>query len=129
MIRASHPTTIEVTKDPELTLSGDCIIGVSADRGLADISAEMKAALAGDSRTIKITLEANGDTFVFCAWGDPRLSLASRKDLVIRRSSYICDRTLAVRADVAAKDIPRRLVHNLRDPNCRGTLKIELQKR
>ncbi len=77
---------------------------------------------------MKVTLEAAGLSFGFVARGDPRLTLSSKKDVVIRRSSYICDRTLAVMADIAAKDIPRRIVHNLTDSKCRGRLEIEVEK-
>ena len=40
-----------------------------------------------------------------------------QEDIVVRRSSYVCGRTLAVKADKAARDLSRRLVEKLRDPN------------
>lgn len=128
MIKATHPTTLEVTKDDHVSSRGDCIVGVSADRSLVDLAEEMKAAIRTDGHNVKITLEAAGDSFEFAAKGDPRLTLSSKRDVVIRRSSYACDRTLAVLAAVAAKDIPRRIIHKLRDSNCRGRLEIEMEK-
>lgn len=127
MIRATHPTTLEVTKDHHLTSRGDCIVGTSADRGLADLPDEMKRAIRSDARRVRMTLETAGHSFKFAARGDPRLSLSSEKDIVVRRSLYTCDRTLAVLANVAARDIPRKIVHSLRDANCFGTLKIEVE--
>jgi len=34
----------------------------------------------------------------------------------VRKSSYVCSRTLAVKANKAAKDLSRRLVEELRNP-------------
>jgi hypothetical protein len=127
MIRATHPTTLEVTKDDQLTSRGDCIVGISADRGLADLPDEIKRAIRSDAHRVRMTLETTGHSFKFAERGDPRLSLSSKKDVVIRRSLYTCDRTLAVLADVAARDIPRRIVHSLRDANCLGRLRIEVE--
>ncbi len=128
MIKATHPTTLEVTKDDHVTPRGDCIVGVSADRGLVDLAEEMKTAIRSDAHSVRITLEAAGQSFEFAAKGDPRLTLSSKRDVVIRRGSYACGRTLAVLADVAAKDIPRRIVRSLRDSNCLGRLEIEIEK-
>jgi hypothetical protein len=46
--------------------------------------------------------------------------------MVVRKSSYIDDRTLAVNADKAAADLPRKLVEKLQNPKqkARITLKV-----
>lgn len=36
-IKATHRTTIEVTKDNYLTGRGDCILGIDADKSLKDM--------------------------------------------------------------------------------------------
>ncbi|MGA7043503.1 MAG: DUF371 domain-containing protein, partial [Nitrososphaeraceae archaeon] len=36
-IRSVHPRTIEITKDPNLTLRGDCIVGISANKSCSDL--------------------------------------------------------------------------------------------
>jgi hypothetical protein len=36
--------------------------------------------------------------------------------MVVRKSSYVCARTLAVKADKAAADLSRDIVQKLRDP-------------
>ena len=45
----------------------------------------------------------------------------------MRKSEFVSPRTLAIRADAAAKDIPRGIVESLRSPDCRGLLRIEVQ--
>jgi hypothetical protein len=37
-------------------------------------------------------------------------------DMVIRKSDYVCSRTLAINADKAAFDLPKRIVDKLKDP-------------
>ena len=43
-----HPTTFEITKEEHLTMKGDCIIGVAADKGAADLSPAFRAALSNE---------------------------------------------------------------------------------
>ncbi len=48
------------------------------------------------------------------AWGHPSLTFKDPSDMVVRKSSFVCDRTLAVGADKAAVDLGRELVDELR---------------
>jgi hypothetical protein len=50
------------------------------------------------------------------AHGDPRLSLTHPTDMVIRKSTHISGRTLAIHADKAANDLSRKLVEKLKNP-------------
>jgi hypothetical protein len=129
MIKATHKTTIEVTRDDFLTPRGDCIIGVEANKALSDLSKKLKSLISSNFIPIIITFEVNGDSFKVRARGNSKLSLLDKSDIVIRKSTYICDRTLAVMADAAAIDLPRSIVENLRDPNCRGKMRIEVEER
>ncbi len=127
MVRSAHPTTIEVTKDPRLTINGDCIIGVRADKGISDLSGEVRDALRVEGSSVRFVIEVAGQGFEFIAYGASALPLESTHEMVIRKSEYICGRTLAVRAGVAAKDIPRSIVQTLRSPETKGLLRIEVQ--
>jgi hypothetical protein len=60
------------------------------------------------------------------ARGDPRLELSHARDIVIRKSDFASERTLAVKADAAAKDIPRKMVELLRNPETEGYIEIEV---
>jgi hypothetical protein len=45
--------------------------------------------------------------------------------MVIRKSDYVCNRTLAVRADKAAKDFSRTLAKKLQDPSQEVVIRLE----
>jgi uncharacterized protein len=127
MVRSKHRNTIEVTRDPNLTISGDCIIGVRADKGLSDLSKDVRDSIRVDGSELFITIEVPPESFVVRATGSSLLSLEDSHEMVLRKTEFISPRTLAIRADAAAKDIPRRIVENLRSPDCRGLLRIEVQ--
>ncbi len=113
-ITAKHRTTMEVTKDSVITPRADCIIGVRSSKAVSDLSGELKRHLL-EGGQIKINLIVQDMSFSFSAWGDSRLKLTNRTDMVIRRSTYIDDRTLAVKSNAAARDIPRDIAKALRD--------------
>ena len=125
MVTSRHPTTIEVTKDEHLTINGDCIIGVRADKGLSELSSGLRELIMADGTRLLITIEVPPEKFVVKAVGSRELTLESSAEMVIRKSAFISPRTLALNADAAAKDIPRTMTGRLRDPGCRGVLRIE----
>ena len=112
-ITASHRTTLMVTREPDVTLRGDCIVAVAAEKGLRDLDRRVKEAMRSRDAGIRLILQADGLTFQVSGRGDPRLTLSHPTDLVTRRSSYVCDRTLMIGADKAANDIEPRLVRML----------------
>lgn len=115
-IQATHKATLEFTKDTHLSKKGDCIIAVAADKALADLSAEFKAGLRKPNAKLTILIEAGRISAQVQASGTQQLSLAHPTDAVVRKSDYACSRTLAVRADKAAIDLPRELVEKLKNP-------------
>lgn len=123
-IQATHKTTFEITKDAELSKRGDCIIAVSADKALGDLSPEFKRVICSENRRIKILIEAGDFVEVVEAFGDPKLILSHPTDMVIRKSNYICSRTLAIEADKAACDLSRKLVEKLKNPNLKVKIKL-----
>ena len=127
MVRSSHRSTIEVTKDPRLTINGDCIIGVRADKGLGELSSVLKDALRTEGSRVDFTIRALSYEFAFQAFGTPLLTLVNPHEMVIRKSDYVCGRTLAIRSNAAARDIPRELVQSLRSSDTKGTLRIEVR--
>lgn len=112
-ILAAHPTTLEITKEPELTRCGDCIIAVKADKAAADLSSNFKKAAKNQNAKILITIETDGLKETIHAYGSSNLTFTHKTDMVIRKSNYTCNRTLAVKADKAAKDLSRTLVQKL----------------
>jgi hypothetical protein len=126
MVRALHPTTIEVTTQEELTPRGDCIIGVSADKGCEQLGNAVKGAIRRKEARVRIGIVVGDFKFVVNARGDPGLELSNRHEIVIRRSSFLSDRTLALHADLAARDIPRPMIRLLTNPETVGMLEIEV---
>jgi hypothetical protein len=118
-IQATHKTTLEFTKDTHLSRKGDCIIAVAADKALADLSAKFKEKLRKPHSKLIITIEADGIIEQVTAHGSPKLILTHPNDVVIRKSDYMCNRTLAVHADKAAQDLSRDLVEKLKNPKQR----------
>ncbi len=115
-LQATHKTTLEITKNTYLSKRGDCIVAVAADEATADLTDRFKDNLRKPNAKLTITIDADGITDQVQAQGSPRLILAHPMDMVIRKSDYVCNRTLAVHADKAAYDISRTLVEKLKNP-------------
>ena len=124
LIRSTHPTTFEITKDELLTEKGNCIIAVKANKAVVDLSSEFKKAAKKGNAEITIIIEAGEQRESVKASGDPKLLFTHPTDIVVRKSSYTCSRTLAVKADKAARDLSRALIRKLQNPN--QTVKITL---
>jgi hypothetical protein len=116
-ILATHSTTLEITRDNHLTKKGTCIIAVSASKAFAELSDEFKDKLRTQNARLTILVEVGDFVETIQASGDTKLILAHPTDLVVRKSRYICSRTLAVEADKAACDLSRDLVRKLREPD------------
>lgn len=114
-IRSMHKTTLEITKEDHLTPRGDCIIAVSADKGLLDISNTFKNKLKDENSTLEIVIKSSGIEEKIIARGHPNLILSHPTDMVVRKSNFICSRTLAINSDKSAMDLNRRLVDKLRN--------------
>jgi len=116
-IRSTHKTTFEITKEPTLTKRGDCIIAIGATKGAADLCFEFKEAAKKEGAQITITIEVGDLKEVVKAEGNPRLIFLHASDLVVRKSDYVCGRTIAIKADKAAADLSRELVRKIQNPN------------
>lgn len=114
LIKATHRSTFEVTRDWHLTERGDCIIAIGADKASRDLSDRFKEAARREGAEITVIVEAGGLREVIRAYGSPNLTFTHPTDIVIRKSNYICGRTVAIRADKAARDLSRDLVERLR---------------
>ena len=114
-IQATHKTTLEFTKDTHLSKKGACIVAVATDKALADLAAEFKEKLRKPQAKLTITIEADGIKDQVKARGSEQLILNHRTNCVIRKSGYVCSRTLGVHADKAAQDLSRDLVKKLKN--------------
>lgn len=119
----THKTTLEFTKDSELTLKGDCIVGVRADFDLAVIRE-----FSENKKIIKIIIKIKTNSCEETITAELNPGFDSGTEMVIRKSSYICKRTFAINADKAAADIDRRLIEELKDENKKAEVIISTQK-
>ncbi|MFA5364398.1 MAG: DUF371 domain-containing protein [Candidatus Bathyarchaeia archaeon] len=124
---ATHKTTFEVTKEEHLTKQGDCIVAVGSTKGAADLPEEFKKAAKTDDAKITVTITVDGLSETLHAKGSPLLSFTHPTDLVVRKSSYVCGRTLAIHADKSAMEFSRKLVEKLKDPNQQATVTLRVE--
>lgn len=115
-VQATHKSTFEITKEDNLSSKGDCVIAVCANKAPADLDSEFKRALHRKDAVLTILVEVGEVAEIVKATGSPHLILSHPSETVVRKSSYISDRTLAVRADKAAGELSRTLVEKLRNP-------------
>lgn len=123
-IRSNHQKTIEITKESHLTPQGDCIVGVNASASCADLPQELKDTLKNPDSKITFSISVGNLEFILEGKGHQDLILTHEKDIVIRKSSFICPRTLAVKCDKASDLLPREMVRLLQNPNTKGTFSI-----
>ncbi len=138
-ISARHKNTFEFTKDEEVNPEGDCIVGVMADFSLAQLKSFIKS--LGGNKRITITIEASNYGGEGCNYGSYNNNKNSNKkaikqknnkkliekincevnpgfnsdrEIVIRKTEFISERTLGIKADKAASDMGRDLAALLR---------------
>ena len=127
-IQANHRSTLEITMANELSKRGDCVIAVSADKAVGTLDQEFKLSIRKKNARIRMLINVGGVSEVINGLGGPQLILTHPKDIVMRKSSYVCERTLAIKSDKAAKDLSRELLRKLMDPKQKVliTLTVEL---
>jgi hypothetical protein len=126
-IRSNHQRTLEITKESHLTPRGDCIIGVNAKSSCADLPEELKNKLKNPDSKVNFSIKVGGEEFVMEGKGHPDLILSHTEDIVIRKSDFVCPRTLAIKCDKASDLLPRIMVKLLQDPKTIGTFTITIE--
>ncbi len=125
-ITSLHTKTIEITKESRLTRNGDCIVGVNASCGCKEIPQDMKKKLQDPKTSVKFSINVDNYRFQVRGSGHKDLILTHPDDIVLRKSTFVCPRTLAVKCDKASDSIPAEMIRLLQNPKTRGTLEIEL---
>jgi len=125
-IRSLHKNTIEITKDPTLTPSGDCIIGINAKYGCREIPYKIKEKLKDPNSRVFFSIIVNDYVFKIKGRGHQDLICSDPNDIVLRKSDYVCPRTIAINCDKASDSIPRELIQILQNPKTNGIFSIEI---
>jgi hypothetical protein len=123
-IRSNHKKTIEITKETELTPRGDCIVGINASYSCYDLPDSLKNKLRDPASKIQFSIKVEEHEFLLEGKGHEDLILTHKEDIVIRKSNFVCPRTLAVKCDKASDLIPREMVKLLQDPKTKGIFSI-----
>jgi hypothetical protein len=113
LVLGNHPTTFEVTAEGHLTKNGNCIIGVAADKGCKGLSAGFRQVLCHDDAVLYTSLSCGGITAEVKSRGSSAFTLDHPTDMVWRRSTYVCGRTIGILSDHVAADLPGALIANL----------------
>jgi uncharacterized protein len=108
-IQAAHKNTLEITKDNDVSIDGDCIIGVRADFHLTKIKEWMEGKTAakmilecGDIRE-EVSFEINQD-------------FLSDHEIVLRVGEFKSTRTLGLRSDKSSLMLTPVLKSKLKIP-------------
>ena len=123
-IRSNHKKTIEITKELHLTPRGDCIIGVNASSSCADLPQELKNKLKNSKTNVHFLIKVGDYEFALQGKGHPDLTLTHDEDIVLRKSDFICPRTLSVKCDKASDLVPREMISKLQNPKTKGVFII-----
>ena len=126
-ILSLHEKTIEITKDNELTVNGDCIVGINSSLACIDLPEKFKKKIQNPDTTIIFTIMTDEHSFSIRGKGSEKLTLKHASDIVLRKSAFTCSRTIAIKCDKASDDIPRTIVKKLQDPKTSGKLIIEIK--
>ena len=119
-IFATHKTTLEFTKGVDVSLNGDCIVGVKADFDLEKIKEFIKNS---ENKKISITIKSKKFQEIITAKLNPNFD--NRKELVIRKTDFVSDRTFAIKANKAAFELDRSLIAYLKEKNNKVKVLIE----
>ena len=113
-IRAKHTKTIEFTKDEEIGLKADCIIGVKADYDLSKLKRFRD--------NILITIECDEIADEFHAIVNPNFS--DESEVVLRKSRYRSPRTFGVMLNKGADGLKRDIARLMQEPEKEMTVTV-----
>jgi hypothetical protein len=112
-VKAVHRSTLEFTKDNFLTPRGDCILGISSEKAVSDLNQSVKSLIQSGSN-VYVVVVVEGAYDIIRAVGSRLLTLSDKNKMIVRKSDFISDSTLAIKANKSAADINRDLVDKLR---------------
>ena len=125
-ITSRHKTTLEFTKDNEMGLEGDWIVGVKADFSLDSLKKIIKSLKSNNKITIIIeTINKDYTKIIEKINAEINPSFNSDKDIVIRKSDFIDERTFAIKADKAACDLNKGLIRNIGNNKQKITIMLD----
>ena len=112
LIQCTHTTTIELTKDTYLTKNGTCILGIEASKACCDLNPLLKKKIT-DGEKIEVIVKAGDEFDSFFGFGNKNLTFLDKKDIVFRKSDFICDRTILIKCSKSSSELDRNFIKKL----------------
>lgn len=118
-VTSRHNTTLEFTKDQEITPRGDCIIGVKSDF---------------DTKKIKEFIADKNKIVLRFYYGElcieklefiPNKDFSNENEIVIRKTEFISNRTLGLRCNKSSYQLEPQLINLMKDP--KNMITVELR--
>ena len=76
------------------------LLGLAANKACRDINEKIKTKLKQVGSQVKMDITVKDKSFCLDGIGSPCLSLLDEHDIVIRKSNFVCPRTLAINSSV-----------------------------
>jgi len=125
LIQCTHTTTIELTKDTYLTKNGTCILGIEASKACYDLNQPLKKKIV-EGEKITVIIKAGDAIDSFYGFGNKKLTFLNRKDLVFRKSDFICDRTILIKCSKSSSELNRNIIKKLTNSKERFSIIFEV---
>jgi len=109
----THNTTIEITKEKNLTKKGNCILAINSSKACSDLNQNLKSQLK-QGKKFKIMIKVRDQIDYFYGYGHSDLTLLDKRDIVFRKSKFICDRTVLINCTKSASELNRKLIEYLK---------------
>ena len=125
-ILGTHKTTLEFTKDKELSLNGDCIVGIKADFELSKLKRFIED--SKDNKltvTIKAISNNKNQQIQEKIQAELNPGFNHNKEFVIRKTNFASERTFAIKADNAAFWLNRDLINFLKKKESKISVVVE----
>jgi len=116
-IVGTHKSTMEITKEANLTPRGDCIVGVRCSIAPNGLSEEVMDMATKRTTIIELEMRVGNMKEIVIGHGSAGLTYKDSVSMVTRTSEYECDRTLMVCADKAAADLSRKFIDRIARPD------------
>ncbi len=123
-ILCTHRTTIEITKETNLTKKGDCVLAVKSSKACFDLTPDFKNQIKNGNK-FKVKLKVDEIQDFFYGFGNKDLKLLDKNNMVFRKSGFICDRTVLISCSKSSRELKRELIDKLKNPEKKLSLTFE----
>jgi len=124
-ILGTHKTTLEFTKDEDVSLRGDCIIGVRADFELSKLKDFIRNAKNNEVKITIRTMPKKHREIQDTILAQINPDFDDDKELVIRKTDFVSERTFATGSNKVAFELKRDLINYLKERGNRISIVIE----